>query len=144
MSTTKNAPRWVPVGADGLEGWTSCCEASVTYHDSALCCKACWNTVEAVELGGEDGEKLSKIVADVIDGTITADQGVARQRDLLNPSPDPQFQVGQRVTALYPNARWGAGLIIEIRSDRGLKPFVVRRDDGTVGNFHNDQIERTR
>ena len=142
--TTTNTPRWVPVGADGLEGWTSCCEASVTYSGSTLCCKACWNDVEMVQLEGKDAETLSRIVTEVIEGTITADQGVARQHDLLNPGPDPQFQIGQRVTALYPNTRWGSGLIIEIRSERGLKPFVVRSDDGMIGHFHNDQIEATR
>lgn len=80
MNRTTNTLRWVPVGADGLEGWTSCCEASVTHHDSTLCCKACWNEVEMIQLGGGDGETLSQIVRDVLEGTITADEGVARQR----------------------------------------------------------------
>jgi hypothetical protein len=73
----------VPVGIDGLEGWTSCCDAAVTYSGSALCCKGCWSEVETVTLDGDAATALTAIVRDVIDETITADEGVARQRALL-------------------------------------------------------------
>jgi hypothetical protein len=83
--------RTVPVAADGLEGWTSCCEAAVTYSsalgDPVLVCKACWNPVEMIDLDDTAGEALSRIVRDVIDGTTTADEGVALQRALLAAGP---------------------------------------------------------
>jgi hypothetical protein len=79
----------VPVGIDGLEGWTSCCDAAVTYGEIyagefALCCKGCWSEVEIVTLDGDAATELSTIVRDVIDETITADEGVARQHALLD------------------------------------------------------------
>jgi hypothetical protein len=73
----------VPVGTDGLEGWTSCCEAAVTYHGITLICKKCYMPVAMLDIEGDRGDVLSQIVRDVIDGTITADEGVARQRALL-------------------------------------------------------------
>lgn len=84
MSHSTLMLRTVPVGTDGLEGWTSCCEASVTFSGEAtLCCKACWHEVLPVGLDGEQGDALSRIVRDVIGEAITADEGVAAQRHLL-------------------------------------------------------------
>jgi hypothetical protein len=73
----------VPVGIDGLEGWTSCCAAAVTFSETTLCCKACWQEVEMVALGDEQGAALSQIVRDVITEKITASEGVKRQQALL-------------------------------------------------------------
>lgn len=63
------------------------------------------------------------------------------------------FAVGEKVKAVYPNARWGEGEIIEVRppgtkvramSGRmvAAKPLVVRRDDGVCGFFHAYQVEK--
>lgn len=74
----------VPIAADGLEGWTSCCDACVTYSgDGVLCCKACWNEVDTVALDPANGAALSVIVTAVINGDITPDEGVRRQAALL-------------------------------------------------------------
>lgn len=48
--------------------------------------------------------------------------------------------VGRTVRALFPNSKWGTGEVIEVREDPSLKPYVVRRADGTVGSFHAGQI----
>lgn len=53
------------------------------------------------------------------------------------------LKVGQTVRALYPNSRWGEGTITEVRHDNSLKPYVVRRADGQLGNFHAEQIVET-
>lgn len=67
---------------------------------------------------------------------------------------DHGFVVGQRVRAVFPNSRWGDGVIVDVKPpgtkvfdpdthQRVLaKPIVVRRDDGKKGYFHYDQIER--
>lgn len=73
----------VPIASNGLEGWTSCCAAAVTYSETALCCKACWNEVDTVRLEGDDGVALGVIVEAVIMGAISADEGVKRQQALL-------------------------------------------------------------
>lgn len=83
MGTGASEVRTVPVGADGLEGWSSCCEAAVTYSGAVLCCKECWEEVEMVDLPAEQGEALSEVVRAVIAQEITAAEGVARQRRLL-------------------------------------------------------------
>jgi 2-oxoglutarate dehydrogenase complex dehydrogenase (E1) component-like enzyme len=86
----------VPVAADGLEGWTSCCDAAVTYSSAlgepVLVCKACYREVETIDLDDTSGAALSRIVTDVIEGTTTADEGVALQRALLAAGPleDPR------------------------------------------------------
>lgn len=54
-----------------------------------------------------------------------------------------RFRVGDRVRALYPNSTWGEGTITEIVEKRGMKPYVVTRDDGTVGYFHETTGRRT-
>lgn len=51
------------------------------------------------------------------------------------------IKVGDRVKALYPNAKWGEAVVTEVRDVRGQKPLVTRRDDGTTGYFHLDQVE---
>ena len=73
----------VPVAANGLEGWTSCCDASVTFHDVTLCCKACWREVAPVTLDARTGRKLDAIVMAVIDGDMCPNDGVAAQKALL-------------------------------------------------------------
>lgn len=66
-----------------MEGWTSCCEAAVTFSETALCCKGCWHEVDRIYLDPEQGAALDAIVHDVIRGNITGAQGVARQKALL-------------------------------------------------------------
>lgn len=73
----------VPVGSGGLEGWTSCCAAAVTYSETTLCCKGCWHEVEMVHLEGAEADALEQIVRDVITGAKTADEGVACQQAML-------------------------------------------------------------
>lgn len=34
----------VPI-ADSFHGLSDCCHAPVTFHDTTLCCKKCWNAV---------------------------------------------------------------------------------------------------
>lgn len=51
------------------------------------------------------------------------------------------IKVGDRVKALYPNAKWGEAVVTEVCDVRGQKPLVTRRDDGTTGYFHLDQVE---
>lgn len=63
------------------------------------------------------------------------------------------YAVGDRVRAVYPNERWGSGVVVDVELDRrGVnpatgrmhrqKPLIVRRDgDGEVGHFHLDQVE---
>jgi hypothetical protein len=68
---------------DGLEGWTSCCEAAVTYSEDVLCCKGCWAEVTEIHLGFEAGRALTETVRAVIHGSMTPDEGVARQREIL-------------------------------------------------------------
>jgi hypothetical protein len=58
--------------------------------------------------------------------------------------------VGTKVAATYPNERWGSGVIID--ADRTVKvagpsgrkqrrkPYIVEREDGTLGYFHDGQI----
>ncbi len=48
---------------------------------------------------------------------------------------------GTTVRALYPNAKWGEGIVTKINSDAAEKPLTVTRSDGTVGHFYPDQIE---
>jgi hypothetical protein len=48
--------------------------------------------------------------------------------------------VGDRVAALFPNTKWGRGEVVEVRTDPKMKRYVVRRDDGTIGNFHDSQV----
>lgn len=73
----------VPVGATGLEGWTSCCNAAVTYFDSTLCCKACYEVVEALPLAGDAGVEMDAIVMEVIRAEITPEIAIERQNALL-------------------------------------------------------------
>jgi len=74
----------IAVSPEGtLEGWTSCCAASVTYHDATLCCKACWHAVAETYVRGADGARLYGIVHDVLLGEMTPDAGVESQRELL-------------------------------------------------------------
>lgn len=78
----------VPVGTDGLEGWTSCCGACVTFSiagggDPVLCCKSCWSEVERVYPQGAVGDALNAAVAGVIDEDLLPREGVARQRELI-------------------------------------------------------------
>lgn len=74
----------IPVGNQGLHGWSSCCEASATFDEfGTLSCKACWQPLTEVPLGGIAGEQLDQIVTAVIDGAITGTEGVARQARLL-------------------------------------------------------------
>lgn len=50
---------------------------------------------------------------------------------------------GDRVVALYPNHRWGAGVVVEVRTEPGLKPYVVQSDkSGVLGHFYADGIVR--
>lgn len=61
------------------------------------------------------------------------------------------IEVGTIVRATYPNTRWGQGIVVDasddtfVTNDRGRrerrKPYVVMRDDGTYGYFHEGQIE---
>ena len=78
----------VPIGANGLEGWSSCCEASVTYHmeedgSATLCCKSCWQEVMPVLVEGSAGERLGEVVRRVIDQEIEPEEGVRLQREVL-------------------------------------------------------------
>ncbi len=50
---------------------------------------------------------------------------------------------GTTVHALYPNAKWGEGIVSKINSDPASKPLTVTRSDGTVGHFYSDQVEVT-
>lgn len=49
-------------------------------------------------------------------------------------------EVGTTVRALYPNTRWGTGEVVEVLDNPKLKPYRVRRADGTVGSFTREQI----
>jgi hypothetical protein len=53
------------------------------------------------------------------------------------------FSVGTRVKALYPNEARGCGTVIEIHTDRDLKPLVVILDgaDRIRTHWHYDQVE---
>ena len=51
--------------------------------------------------------------------------------------------LGTHVRVLAPNTSWGEGVIAAHICDLTRKPFVVRREDGTSGFFHLEQIERT-
>lgn len=73
----------VPIAANGLEGWSSCHNAAVTYHDEFLCCKECYEEVDAIPIDGPAGVELGLVIAAVIDGTMTPDQGVAEQTRIL-------------------------------------------------------------
>ncbi len=46
------------------------------------------------------------------------------------------IKVGDRVRAQYPNETLGSGTVIEVRTDRGLKHYVVAFDDGREGFFN--------
>jgi hypothetical protein len=73
----------VPIAANGLEGWTSCCWASVTFTgDGVLCCKGCWREVQPVEPEPAARRELGEIVMAVIEGRIAPSEGAARQRAL--------------------------------------------------------------
>jgi hypothetical protein len=76
----------VPIGANGLEGWTSCCGACVTYSgDGILCCKACWEEVQPVEPSDPRVRReLGEVVMAVCHGEMEPEEGVARQRALLD------------------------------------------------------------
>lgn len=53
------------------------------------------------------------------------------------------LQVGDRVAAVYPNHRWGLGVIVEVRTEPGQKPYVVQSDrSGELGYFMADGIVR--
>lgn len=73
----------VPTAPSGLEGWTTCCAAAVTFSDVALCCKGCWAEVATVPLTGEAGAILDSAVAAVLTGALTPEQGIAAQRHAL-------------------------------------------------------------
>ncbi len=55
--------------------------------------------------------------------------------------------VGCRVRGIFPNASWGEGVVtvndpmLVVDGER-QKPLTVRRDDGSVGHFHYNQIEQ--
>lgn len=54
------------------------------------------------------------------------------------------LMIGDRVHAKYPNAWWGDGTIVNIDLRPAQKPLVVKTDDdeGSVGHFHFDQVEK--
>lgn len=74
--------RTVPVAPSGLEGWTSCCKAAVTFHDETLICKACYEEVLQVPVDGELGRELDAIIGGIIRCEIAAVTGVERQTAL--------------------------------------------------------------
>lgn len=93
QSVATVAPQ-VPIGANGLEGWSSCCKAAVTYctdpqmeGGQTLCCKQCFEAVESVYLEGDVGVRLGEVVQSVIAGSLTADEGVAMQDAMWQPDP---------------------------------------------------------
>lgn len=88
-------PPTVPIGANGLEGWTSCCDAGVTFSgDGALCCKRCWNEVQAVEPAPAARRELGEIIEAVIKGVLTSTEGVARQHALMIEDATPTVHEG--------------------------------------------------
>jgi len=56
---------------DGSGAWrlTECCQASVTYHDTTLCCKCCWWEVDDAyaEPARFDGDPVTVTPPTVID-----------------------------------------------------------------------------
>lgn len=55
---------------------------------------------------------------------------------------------GDRVRALYPNARLGVGEVVAVTAGAGVKPVVAwfRGEDGRIDEcyFHLDQVEVVR
>ena len=98
MHSSPTSPT-VPVATSGhrLEGWTSCCGACVTFADyGALCCKACWHEVNVQALHGEASDRLNAICYAVMRGEMTAEAGVASQRDLVGYPSVEAASIGSR------------------------------------------------
>lgn len=93
-----------PVASNGLEGWTSCCDAAVTFTgDGALVCKGCYHEAAGVPVGGEAGDALGEIIHAVLMGDVPCADGVARQRALLGEVPaDATGYVHSGVTVRLP------------------------------------------
>ena len=90
----------VPIASNGLEGWTSCCEAAVTYSgDGYLCCKKCWSEVDTVSLPGEAGVELGKAISAAISDD-SYHEAILIQRRLLaaQTSPLPPVKIRPAMT----------------------------------------------
>lgn len=79
-------------------------------------------------LGRGDAFLLSRNIQDAIEDTAPVMNAIQ------------QFPVGSLVKALYPNERWGSGVVIGHDASPKMKPVVVQRGDNEVGFFHVDQI----
>jgi hypothetical protein len=72
-----------PVGAEGLEGWTSCCGGAVSIGDFGYFCKGCYEDAMPVYLSGEAGRALDGIVRSVISGDVNPDEAIRQQLALI-------------------------------------------------------------
>jgi hypothetical protein len=61
-------PRVVLQSRSGLQGFSSCCAAAVTFMDAGagadmvLCCKACYHAVETVAVAADDDARFDAII----------------------------------------------------------------------------------
>jgi len=129
-------PPTVPLGSSGLEGWTSCCDAAVTYHDATLCCKGCWREVWPVSIDPERAESLDRIIRDVLEDRITAGEGVARQRLLLAPRVvavcDGPVDAEWNPDAPEPAFRKGDAFPVASMSEHGGVLYLALRDGAAI------------
>jgi len=94
-----------------------------------------WTYASWVDAGGEPDEQCEAAPAGLTEAEADPEV-IARAWAAV-----VVLTIGTRVCAIFPNARWGEGVIEEVRTNPKLKPYVVRRDDGRVGYFHADQIK---
>jgi hypothetical protein len=145
---TQTDPAAVAVAARiqrGLDLWESGRMTSPDEKDHVLDAEK----VLGVELPDEAREQIANEVYEDSGETLTTVEEIAAyvvgrvtEESVRQPLT---LDIDDPVRAVYPNATWGEGAIIAVDHDwraNRMKPYIVRRNDGAIGYFHEGQIER--